>query len=1085
MLAHLFKRSCLASALVILLASGTIATGHRYVERFATKQYCDQIQTTAVWDTVAGELRLHPFEPTLVGGCDTPGDAYGVAIAGDYAYVVEDGGFRVIDISNSVNPTLVGSYDMLSGATGVAIAGDYAYVAANYSGLLVINISNPMTPSLAGSYNTSGYARDVAIGGDYAYVSDYDGGLKVIDISNPTAPTLAGSCSTPGSAWRVAIAGDYAYVADEGWGLEVIDISDPTNPTLAGSCETPGIAVDVAIAGDYAYVADTYSALKVISISDPENPVLVGTYSWPGYGVTIAGDYAYIPDYSLGIQVVDISDPVNPSLAWRCDTPGLARGIAIDGNHAYVADGDSGLQVINISSPTNPLFLGGMGTYRAMGVAIDGDYAYVGDWNAGLEVINITDPAGPTLAGHYDTPGLSWHVAIAGDVVYVADYGSLLAINISNPANPTLAGGYYAVNNVKDVAIAGDYAYVADGGSGLLVLNISNPTSPTFAGRYDTPGDSWGVAVAGDYAYVADRTSGLVVINISNPTNPTLAGSCVLSDAIEVAVAGDYAYVAAQFSGLKVINISNPANPVLAGTCSSGQVCEVAIAGDYAYVASANSGIQAINISDPANPTFAGGYRMQWAAGIAVDGDCAYVADNAGLRVFQVCQRFVNGANNRGQSLALNQLNRDIVRARLSTVQSDSIRWEASADSGTTWQELLPGGEWTSLAPGSDLLWRSTHLYSQLIVNPTCTQLEVGWLYAHADIDSIRDIPNDQGGRVRVYFSRSGYDFTDEATHPITAYNVWRRVDNAIALREIEVAIGDGGSVLGTAENAFNGLPVFRVGDRVCLVSDRSLQAAGFPSGTWEVMGSFMATQQDQYIYPTLTLADSSSSLPYAVYCISAHTPTPSLWYVSPPDSGYSVDNIAPAVPEGFAIAYNTGSGNRLTWDPSPDEDFQYFRVYRSSDPDFVPSPSELVHSLTETNWSDPDYDGWNVYYKITALDYVGNESDPASAGTVTAVTGPVIPQAYGLYPNVPNPFNPSTTIRYDMPADGGAVTLRIYDVSGRLVRTLVDGPQAAGQKQVTWNGKDDLGRSVVSGVYFYRLEAPRYKKTLKMILIQ
>lgn len=64
-------------------------------------------------------------------------------------------------------------------------------------------------------------------------------------------------------------------------------------------------------------------------------------------------------------------------------------------------------------------------------------------------------------------------------------------------------------------------------------------------------------------------------------------------------------------------------------------------------------------------------------------------------------------------------------------------------------------------------------------------------------------------------------------------------------------------------------------------------------------------------------------------------------------------------------------------------------------------------------------------------------------------------------------------------------VTLRIYDVSGRLVRTLVEGPQEAGQKTVTWNGRDDRGRNVASGVYFYRLQAPGYRKTLKMILVQ
>ena len=64
-------------------------------------------------------------------------------------------------------------------------------------------------------------------------------------------------------------------------------------------------------------------------------------------------------------------------------------------------------------------------------------------------------------------------------------------------------------------------------------------------------------------------------------------------------------------------------------------------------------------------------------------------------------------------------------------------------------------------------------------------------------------------------------------------------------------------------------------------------------------------------------------------------------------------------------------------------------------------------------------------------------------------------------------------------------MSLRIYDVGGRLVRTLFDGQQAAGQKMVTWDGRDERGRSVASGVYFYRLQAPSYKKTLKMVLVR
>lgn len=98
---------------------------------------------------------------------------------------------------------------------------------------------------------------------------------------------------------------------------------------------------------------------------------------------------------------------------------------------------------------------------------------------------------------------------------------------------------------------------------------------------------------------------------------------------------------------------------------------------------------------------------------------------------------------------------------------------------------------------------------------------------------------------------------------------------------------------------------------------------------------------------------------------------------------------------------------------------------------------------------------------------------------------GPGALERFVLHQNVPNPFNPSTTIRYEVPADGIEVAIRIYDVNGRLVRTLVEGPQSAGDKSTVWNGRNSSGESVASGVYFYRMTAPEFVKTKKMILLR
>jgi hypothetical protein len=96
-----------------------------------------------------------------------------------------------------------------------------------------------------------------------------------------------------------------------------------------------------------------------------------------------------------------------------------------------------------------------------------------------------------------------------------------------------------------------------------------------------------------------------------------------------------------------------------------------------------------------------------------------------------------------------------------------------------------------------------------------------------------------------------------------------------------------------------------------------------------------------------------------------------------------------------------------------------------------------------------------------------------------------VTPERFGLHQNIPNPFNPVTTIGYDVPAGGGRVTIEIFDVSGRLVRTLVDGSVGAGVRSAVWDGRDAEGAEVGSGVYFCRMTAPGLEQTVKMTLLK
>jgi hypothetical protein len=96
----------------------------------------------------------------------------------------------------------------------------------------------------------------------------------------------------------------------------------------------------------------------------------------------------------------------------------------------------------------------------------------------------------------------------------------------------------------------------------------------------------------------------------------------------------------------------------------------------------------------------------------------------------------------------------------------------------------------------------------------------------------------------------------------------------------------------------------------------------------------------------------------------------------------------------------------------------------------------------------------------------------------------PSAPDAISLYQNVPNPFNPATMIRFDLPR-GAHVKLQVFNVKGELIAILVDRQMSEGRKEITWNGTSDSGWSVASDIYFYRLVAGDYEQTKKMVLLR
>jgi photosystem II stability/assembly factor-like uncharacterized protein len=191
-----------------------------------------------------------------------------------------------------------------------------------------------------------------------------------------------------------------------------------------------------------------------------------------------------------------------------------------------------------------------------------------------------------------------------------------------------------------------------------------------------------------------------------------------------------------------------------------------------------------------------------------------------------------------------------------------------------------------------------------------------------------------------------------------------------------------------------------------------------------------------------------------------------------------------------------------LRWKTESEINNLGFNVYRSTqlDGDYVKvTPTFIAGAGTagtphEYSFTDEDVVVGNTYYYyITDMDFSGNtsKSDIIKVIVVDKQTKSIsiIPRKFALLQNFPNPFNPETWIPYQIARDA-SVKVQIYNLKGQSIRTIELGQQAAGtyltkNEAVYWDGRDDSGEKVASGMYFYTLQAGEFKATKRMVIVE
>jgi len=142
------------------------------------------------------------------------------------------------------------------------------------------------------------------------------------------------------------------------------------------------------------------------------------------------------------------------------------------------------------------------------------------------------------------------------------------------------------------------------------------------------------------------------------------------------------------------------------------------------------------------------------------------------------------------------------------------------------------------------------------------------------------------------------------------------------------------------------------------------------------------------------------------------------------------------------------------------------------------------IGDLIDINFTPSNKFTGSSFVKLIDVTLAGQAGEEVSVSTSTYEVSFVTPQKTSLFENYPNPFNPSTTIDYQL-AEPGKVSIIVYDLKGSEVNTLVNEYQDATYHSVTWNGLNDNGQAVASGRYILKMNAPGYSETITMTLLK
>ncbi len=775
-----------------------------------------------------------------------------------------------------------------------------------------------------------------------------------------------------------------------------------------------------------------------------------------GHTLVAAGDSA--------LHLIDTSDLAGLEIVARVETRSIACDTGDDGNHAFVIGSGADLQVIDISDPTAPLIV----TDATMpgsptDVTITGDYALVActsEPDGSLQVVDISSPTAPTIIAAADLPGWSpVRVAIMDNLAYVIGAGNiggiLAVIDVSNPHSPTLAGDVSTTAIPTDVVVQGSHAYVANASFGLEIIDVSDPLAPSITSRV-LCGAAHRLVVNDSHALVVG--DGIAIIDITNPGSPVDLGDLEIEETGSICLDGDRAYIGrgscqgsscwGDFSALEVTD--SPMPPRVDRFGMPGSANNVVVLGDLAYVASSPFGLSVADISDPRRPwTVSNIETPGFALEVAVAGDYAYVADdNAGVQIIDISMPFV-----------------PIIVGNFNPL---GITHDVTVDD----RYLYSASFWrTDSLHVIDISDPTSPLAIGAIEIPSCTRdLVVAGDYIHV---------SECGGLLLVDIS--------DPTAPVVA-----GMAESHSLVWGSTILGNH-ALLAVGGSIWSGLEIFDIAIPSAPVHVSSLRTPRLATGV-ALAGDHVYLSHSTSPLQIIDVTDIArpmmiGTIPNASYEV---TVAGDVVFLAAGTAGCLIYPAQCAEPGAVELAtieiVSSGELVKIAWETVVEHHHLGFHVWRTmvGNGHYRQLTTQLLqgNGVRDSHYAFDDASvetGRAYIYRLEAIDSRGDSQFFESA---VVTVGQPLPRLLVLHRNRPNPFHQSTQFGFELPA-AAHVSLKVYDVAGREVRTLVDAGLEAGTHGLSWDGRDDRGRRSAAGVYLYRLQSGTGTQSRRLLLLR